>query len=99
MAVGITSLDELLASDVMYGGIANGATMNHMRSQTEEPFSEMWATIDSSSETRVESTEEGVERALNGTYAFIMEDQLANYYAPSRACRSAIQRRATYHGN
>ena len=76
----IDSLASLLVKNITIGGVDGGASLNTLRNQREAPYTTLWSAVDSKSDSRVASSKEGIERVLQGNYAFICEASVARFY-------------------
>merc|ERR1719510_42527 len=81
MATPIESADDLSDQNtIKYGTLIGGSTMTFFRDSKMERYQKMWRYMESHvSETFTESYEEGVNRVLNGSYAFLGESAMLDY--------------------
>ena len=67
-------------SDISYGTLVGGSTMTFFRDSKIETYQKMWRYMESNEEkTFVNSYEEGVQRVLDGRYAFLCESSMVDY--------------------
>lgn len=76
-------------SHIEYGCTASGSTEAFFKESKLEPFQRMWAVMSASrNELLTRTNLDGVERVLQGNYAFLMESSTIEYLA-RRDCRLA----------
>ena len=81
MATPIESADDLAdQKDISYGTLVGGSTMTFFRDSKIETYAKMWRYMESKEPgTFVDSYERGVERVLDGDFAFLCESTMLDY--------------------
>ncbi|XP_071037367.1 glutamate receptor ionotropic, kainate 2-like isoform X5 [Parasteatoda tepidariorum] len=80
MITPIESVEDLAEqSKISYGTLEGGSTMTFFRDSKIETYLKMWRFMESRPGVFVSSYEEGVQRVLEGNYAFLMESTMLDY--------------------
>lgn len=81
MITPIENVEDLAAqSKISYGALDGGSTMTFFRDSKIQTYQKMWKFMEAySDQVFVKSYEEGVERVLEGNYAFLMESTMLDY--------------------
>ena len=81
MATPIEKADDLAEqSDIQYGTLNGGSTMTFFRDSQIETYQKMWRYMESKEPTVFAATyKEGVERVLQGNYAFLCESSMLDW--------------------
>ncbi|CAG2174393.1 unnamed protein product, partial [Oppiella nova] len=80
MITPIESVEDLASqSKITYGTLESGSTMTFFRDSTIETYSKMWRFMENRQGVFVKSYEEGVQRVVDGNYAFLMESTMLDY--------------------
>ncbi|XP_022237656.1 glutamate receptor ionotropic, kainate 2-like isoform X1 [Limulus polyphemus] len=80
MITPIESVEDLaIQSKIAYGTLEGGSTMTFFRDSKIETYQKMWRFMENRPSVFVSSYEEGVERVLQGNYAFLMESTVLDY--------------------
>ncbi|XP_076356975.1 glutamate receptor ionotropic, kainate 2-like isoform X2 [Tachypleus tridentatus] len=80
MITPIESVEDLaIQSKISYGTLEGGSTMTFFRDSKIETYQKMWRFMENRPSVFVSSYEEGVERVLQGNYAFLMESTVLDY--------------------
>ncbi|XP_019882341.1 glutamate receptor 1 isoform X1 [Camponotus floridanus] len=89
MVTPINSPEDLAAqTDVQYGTLAHGATMDFFRKSQISLYSKMWEFMNSRKHVFVKSYEEGIRRVRTskGKYAFLIESPMNDYTNEREPC-------------
>ncbi|GFT22210.1 glutamate receptor ionotropic, kainate 2 [Trichonephila clavipes] len=80
MITPIESVEDLAEqSKISYGTLEGGSTMTFFRDSKIETYLKMWRFMENRPSVFVSSYEEGVQRVLEGNYAFLMESTMLDY--------------------
>ncbi|XP_035214146.1 glutamate receptor ionotropic, kainate 2-like isoform X1 [Stegodyphus dumicola] len=80
MITPIESVEDLAEqSKISYGTLEGGSTMTFFRDSKIETYLKMWRYMENRPSVFVSSYEEGVQRVLEGNYAFLMESTMLDY--------------------
>lgn len=80
MITPIESVEDLAAqSKIQYGTLESGSTMTFFRDSQIETYKKMWRFMENRPAVFVKTYEEGVQRVLEGNYAFLMESTMLDY--------------------
>ncbi|XP_028968488.1 glutamate receptor ionotropic, kainate 2 [Galendromus occidentalis] len=80
MITPIESVEDLAEqSKIAYGTLDSGSTMTFFRDSKLELYRKMWRYMKNRPSVFVSTYEEGVERVLQGNYAFLMESTMLDY--------------------
>ncbi|KAG5447043.1 Glutamate receptor ionotropic, kainate 3 [Clonorchis sinensis] len=71
---------------IKYGTLYGGSTYSFFKHSDIPTYQRMWEFMNANKSLFVNKTEEGIVRALNGDYAFILESTLNEYYS-QRNCQ------------
>ncbi|XP_035708870.1 glutamate receptor ionotropic, kainate 2 isoform X2 [Folsomia candida] len=72
-------------TDISYGTLDSGSTMDFFRNSTITTYKTMWTYMESHSNVFVQTYEQGITRVLQGNYAFLIESPMLDY-AVQRDC-------------
>ncbi|KAH7645139.1 glutamate receptor [Dermatophagoides farinae] len=80
MITPIQSVEDLAAqSRIQYGTLESGSTMTFFRDSQIETYQKMWRFMENRPMVFVKTYDEGVQRVLEGNYAFLMESTMLDY--------------------
>lgn len=80
MITPIQSVEDLAAqSRIQYGTLESGSTMTFFRDSQIETYQKMWRFMENRPMVFVKTYDEGVERVIEGNYAFLMESTMLDY--------------------
>ncbi|CAH8662097.1 unnamed protein product [Schistosoma haematobium] len=83
----IESAEDLANQEkIKYGTLKSGSSRDFFRTSSLPTFKKMGEFMDKYPDATVSTTQEGIERVLQGNYAFILESTWNEYYA-QRDCR------------
>ncbi|CAG7826150.1 unnamed protein product, partial [Allacma fusca] len=66
-------------SDIQYGTLEHGSTMDFFRNSSMETYQKMWRYMESRPNVFVPTYEQGIKRVLQGNYAFLIESPMLDY--------------------
>ncbi|CAL8116108.1 unnamed protein product [Orchesella dallaii] len=76
----IESADDLAEqTDISYGTLESGSTMDFFRNSTITTYQKMWGYMESRPNVFVQTYEQGIKRVLQGNYAFLIESPMLDY--------------------
>ncbi|XP_015781956.1 glutamate receptor ionotropic, kainate 2-like isoform X1 [Tetranychus urticae] len=80
MVTPIESVEDLASQQkIAYGTLEGGSTMTFFRDSKIPTYQKMWRYMENNPHVFVKSYSEGVERVLQGNYAFLMESTMLDY--------------------
>ncbi|XP_011303607.1 glutamate receptor ionotropic, kainate 2 isoform X4 [Fopius arisanus] len=81
MITPIENADDLAGqTDITYGTLESGSTMTFFRDSMIETYKKMWRFMENKKPSAfVPTYEEGIQRVLQGNYAFLMESTMLDY--------------------
>lgn len=80
MITPIESVEDLATqSKISYGTLESGSTMTFFRDSQIETYQKMWRYMENRPSVFVKAYDEGVQRVLEGNYAFLMESTMLDY--------------------
>ncbi|XP_070395005.1 glutamate receptor ionotropic, kainate 2 isoform X3 [Dermacentor albipictus] len=80
MITPIESVEDLAEqSKISYGTLDSGSTMTFFRDSKMETYQKMWRFMENRPGVFVSSYEDGVQRVLQGNYAFLMESTMLDF--------------------
>lgn len=75
----IESVDDLVAGKVIYGAKKSGSTMAFFRDSENDNYKKMYEYMTNNPTMMTDTNEEGLDRAENKKYAFLMESSTIEY--------------------
>ena len=80
MITPIESVEDLATqSKIAYGTLESGSTMTFFRDSQIETYQKMWRFMENRPSVFVKTYDEGVERVIQGNYAFLMESTMLDF--------------------